>query len=104
MHIHNVYFWLWKTTGEKQRGQFEQGLDLLTRDPNVLDRYIGRPAMTDREVIDTSYDYGVVLRFENLKTHDAYQAGEPHQRFLETCAALWSRVQVYDIQELPISR
>ncbi len=99
MHIHTVFFWLWKTLSDEQRRQFEQGLDLLTRDPNVLGRRIGKPATTSRPVIDSSYDYGVVLRFESLAAHNAYQAGKPHQDFLDNCASLWSRVQVYDIEE-----
>ncbi len=98
MHIHTVFFWLWKTTSPEQVRQFETGLDLLTRDPNVLERQIGKPAATSRAVIDSSYDYAVILKFSDLASHDAYQAGEPHQLFLETCASLWSKVQVYDIK------
>ena len=66
MHIHTVFFWLWKTAGPEQIRQFENGLDLLTRDPNVLERQIGKPAATGRAVIDSSYDYGVILKFSDL--------------------------------------
>ncbi len=100
MHIHSVYFWLWKTLDVEKRRQFENGLDLLTRDPNVLTRHIGRPADTDRDVIERGYDYGVVLTFENLETHNAYQAGQAHQTFLDTCSDMWARVQVYDVKEM----
>lgn len=99
MHVHSVYFWLWKTLDAEKRRQFETGLDLLTHDPNVLTRHIGRPADTNREVIERGYDYGVVLTFESLATHNAYQAGAPHQTFLDTCADMWSRVQVFDVHE-----
>lgn len=99
MHIHTVFFWLWKTISDDDRAQFERALAMLTSDPNVRDRRIGKPAATDRPVIDTSYDYGVVLRFDDLAAHDSYQSGQPHQQFLQTCAHLWSRVQVYDIDE-----
>ena len=98
MHIHSVFFWLWKTTKPEQLRQFEKDLDMLTRDPNVLERRIGKPAATSRPVIDSSYDYGVVLMFADLASHDAYQAGQAHQAFLKTCASLWSKVQVYDIR------
>jgi len=103
VHIHTVFFWLLDTLDDEQRMQFENGLDLLTRDPNVLDRRIGKPASTDRPVIVTSYDYGIVLRFGNLAAHDKYQSGREHQTFLDTCAHMWSRVQVYDIDEMPLS-
>ena len=104
MHIHTVFFWLWKTLSKEQRRQFEQGLDLLTRDPNVLDRRIGTPAATSRPVIDSSYDYGIVLRFESLTAHNAYQTGKPHQDFLKNCGSLWSRVQVYDVEDAGMNR
>jgi hypothetical protein len=100
MHIHTVFFWLVENIDDNQRKHFEDGLDQLTRDPNVLDRRIGKPAATDRPVIDSSYDYGVILRFENLASHDKYQTGPDHQAFLDNCAHLWSRVQVYDIEEI----
>ncbi len=99
MHIHSVYFWLWKSLDAEKRRQFEAGLDLLTRDPNVLTRHIGKPADTDRDVIERGYDYAVVLTFENLQTHDAYQAGEPHQTFLDAYSEMWGRVQVFDVSE-----
>ncbi len=98
MHVHTVFFWLWRSTSPEQIRQFEKGLDLLTRDPNVLERQIGKPAATRRAVIDSSYDYGVVLKFSDLASHDAYQSGQAHQAFLETCANLCSRVQVCDIE------
>ena len=98
MHIHSVYFWLWKSSGAEDRRTFEKGLDLLTSDPNVLQRHIGRPASTNRSVIDTSYDYGIILQFETLQSHNAYQEGTAHQEFLGTCSRLWSRVQVYDLE------
>ncbi|NNJ75331.1 MAG: Dabb family protein [Anderseniella sp.] len=98
MHIHTAFFWLWKTSGPEQIRQFENGLDMLTHDPNVLERQVGKPAATSRPVIDSSYDYAVVLKFSGLAGHDAYQAGQAHQLFLETCASMWSKVQVYDIE------
>ncbi len=98
MHIHTVFFWLWKTTSPEQLRQFEQGLKMLTRDSSVLERQIGKPAATSRPVVDSSYDFAVVLKFANLASHDSYQAGKAHQVFLETCSSLWSKVQVYDIR------
>jgi len=104
VHIHNVYFWLWNTISDEERERFEQELAALTRDPHVLDRCFGKPSSTDRPVIDSSYDYGVVLRFENRAAHDSYQAGQAHQQFLERCASMWRRVQVYDIDEMSLDR
>jgi len=90
MHIHTVFFWLWKTASPTQRERFSAGLNLLTSDPNVMERQIGEPAATRRPVIDNSYDFGVVLKFRDLAAHDAYQSGQAHQTFLDTCASMWS--------------
>ncbi len=102
MHIHTVFFWLRGDIDTASHKVFENGLDLLTRDPNIVARRIGRPAATDRPVIDSTYSYAIVLRFDNLAAHGAYQAGDAHQRFLESCSGMWSRVQVYDVEEIAI--
>jgi hypothetical protein len=98
MHIHTVFFWLKDNVSPTQRQQFENGLDLLISDTNILDRKIGTPAATSRDVIDATYDYGIVLMFDSLAAHDRYQASQTHIEFLQNCATMWKRVQVYDIQ------
>lgn len=103
MHVHTVFFWLWKTTSDDERIRFEQGLAALTRDANVLDRRVGKPSATNRSVVDSSYDYGVVLCFRDLAAHDSYQSGQAHQQFLKTCGHMWARVQVYDIDETSLN-
>ena len=104
MHVHTVFFWLQSDCDKDGRAQFEHGLSQLTSDPNVRDWRVGRPATTTRSVVDASYDYAMVLGFDDRAAHDRYQAGEHHQRFVKTCAASWTRVQVYDIDEIPLSR
>lgn len=98
MHTHTVFFWLWKTTSQAQRAEFRKGLQHLLKDPNVRHATIGEPAKTDRDVVDNSYDFGVVAVFDSLEAHNAYQVGRHHEEFLQMCQDLWSRVQVYDLQ------
>lgn len=95
MHIHNVYFWL---EGGKADAEFEAGLKLLSEDENVRSGYYGRPAATDRDVVENSYTYGLVLTFDDLAGHDAYQAGNNHQLFLDGNMSKWNKVVVYDIE------
>ncbi len=94
MHVHNVYFWLNDTTPNPE---FESGLDSLTQDPNVTAGYYGRPASTDRDVIDSSYSYGLVLVFKDCEAHDAYQEGTAHLTFLDDHLTRWNKVVVHDI-------
>ncbi len=100
MHIHIVHFWLIDDVGAAGRKKFEDGLVGLAAAPQVRNRSIGRPAATDREVVDASYDYAIVLRFEDLAAHDAYQKSREHQRFLDACFDMVRRVQVYDVEEI----
>ncbi|MEO0913190.1 MAG: Dabb family protein [Pseudomonadota bacterium] len=98
MHVHTALFWLLKTLSPEDRQAFRNGLDLLTSDPRIRARSVGVPAETHRSVIERGYDYGIVLTFDSLSDHDAYQSGAPHQQFLDTCAHMWTRVQVIDLQ------
>lgn len=98
MHTHTVFFWLWKTTTPSQRLAFRKGLEDLLKDPNVRQSTIGEPAKTDRDVVDNSFDFGVVATFDSLEDHNAYQIGHHHDVFLRQCKELWSRVQVYDLK------
>jgi hypothetical protein len=95
MHVHNVYFWLDDGVAD---APFENGLKALSEDPNVRSSFFGRPASTNRDVVENGYTYGLVLVFDNLAAHDAYQAGAAHLRFLNDHADTWNRVVVHDIQ------
>jgi hypothetical protein len=95
-----VFFWLNETASVAERESFEIELDKLTRDAEVLERRGGKPASTNRDVIDSSYDYGISLCFTDLAAHDRYQAGQVHLDFLEKCLPLWKRVQVYDMNDI----
>lgn len=98
MHTHIVFFWLTEPDNEAHRDTFAAGLSHLVQDKNVVSHKIGIPAQTNRDVVDSGYDFAITVEFETLATHNAYQAGQNHTDFLEQCQALWSRVQVYDVE------
>lgn len=100
MHVHTVFFWLNNNVSNVEREIFEKELDKLTLDPEILQRRIGIPANTSRNVIDSSYDIGISLCFKNLNSHDKYQSGDAHQEFLKKCQGMWRRVKVYDMNEI----
>jgi hypothetical protein len=100
MHIHNVYFWLKNDLDPEAFNAFEQGLETLTRDPGVKTGYFGKPANTDRDVVENSYSYGLVLVFNDLVAHDRYQAGAIHLKFVGDHSSKWARVVVHDIETL----
>jgi len=95
MHVHNVYFWL---NDDDPDASFEAGIASLTADPNVRYSHYGRPASTDRDVVENSYTYGAVLVFDDRTAHDKYQAGGAHLQFLEDHMERWDRAVVYDVE------
>ena len=98
MHVHMVFFWLKEPGNQAHRSTFQAGLKGLVQDPNVLRSRIGGPAATNRDVVDNSYDFAAVIEFTDLAAHNAYQVGQAHDTFLQTCLPLWSHVKVYDLE------
>src|SRR5262245_50836164 len=99
MHTHTVFFWLRGNLSDADHRAFQNGLDLLSRQPQIRDRRIGKPATTKRPVVDSTYSYAIVLSFDDTNAHDAYQVSAEHKTFLDTCSSMISRVQVYDFIE-----
>lgn len=98
MHIHNVYFWLKEGLDEAALTEFEAGLNTLTKDPQTVSGYYGKPADAYRDVVENTYSYGLVLVFEDLISHDIYQSGKAHLEFINKNLPNWEKVVVYDIE------
>ena len=98
MHVHNVYFWLKEGFDSEAIAAFEQGLAELAKDPEIKAGHYGRPAGTERDVVENSYSCGLVFLFDDLAAHDRYQVGAVHQKFIEANLSKWERVVVYDIE------
>ncbi len=94
--MHVVFFWLVddeEETSEKflmELRKFIDNVDLIKT------KHVGRPAGTNREVIDSSWSYSLILSFESKKEQDLYQEHQLHKDFIENASALWKKVQVYD--------
>ena len=98
MLIHSVYFWFKADADAERVAEFEEGLRRLSGVEQVRHAYFGKPERTPaRPVIDASYDWALVVHFENLADHDAYQEHALHEEFLSRFAATWERVRVYDV-------
>jgi hypothetical protein len=98
MHSHNVYFWLKEGLSDSALLEFENGLDTLMMIPLVINGYYGKPANTNRAVVDNTYTYGLTLTFKNTADHNLYQGDPIHLAFVEKNSAKWIRVQVYDVE------
>lgn len=94
--IHHVYFWLKNPDSQEDRNKLVEGLKKLTKVQSIKTSHIGKPAGTNRDVIDSSYAISWLLTFENRANQDSYQVDPIHLKFVEECKDLWSRVVVYD--------
>lgn len=94
--IHHVFFWLKKPENAGDYQQLIEGLQKLSGVSTIKNLHIGKPASTRREVIDNSYSVSLLVLFDNKQGHDSYQTDPLHLKFVEECAHLWSKVQIYD--------
>jgi len=96
MFIHHVYFWLKNPGNKEDKAKLIEGLKKLSKVTTIKDHYIGQPAATRREVIDSSYDVSWLLFFDNAADQDSYQTDPIHLKFVEECSSVWTKVVVYD--------
>ncbi len=96
MFIHHVYFWLKNPESKEDLAKLVAGLEKLSSVKEIDIFHIGQPADTDRGVIDRSYSISWLNIFKDKAAQDIYQTHPTHLQFIEECAALWSKVVVYD--------
>ena len=97
---HHVFFWLKEPVTDDVRARFEAALKELVTIEVIIDYHLGRPAATNREVIDSSYTYSLLTTFKNKADQDIYQSHPKHLKFIEDCDDLWERVVVYDSENI----
>ncbi|GAA4325619.1 hypothetical protein GCM10023149_28080 [Mucilaginibacter gynuensis] len=80
---HHVHFWL------KNRGDRElliEGLHALAPITHIREYHVGIPADTFGDVVDRSYDVSLLILFDDIDAHNAYDADPIHQVFVEKYA------------------
>lgn len=98
--VHVVNFWLKKELSNTDIQTFEQGLLALKGIETITEFNVGKPASTDRPVIDRSYSYCLLTVFADSKGHDVYQTHPLHLKFLENCKTMWEKVLIYDSEAI----
>ncbi len=94
--IHHVYFWLNNAESQEDFEQLVSGLKKLSAVTSIQSSYIGKPADTNRDVIDRSYSVSWMLIFNNKSDQDSYQTDPIHLKFIDECKHLWKKVVVFD--------
>ena len=96
MFIHHVYFWLKNPDSKEDYEKLVKGLEALAKVSTIKMFHLGKPANTNRDVIDRSYSVSWMLVFENGADQESYQKDPIHLKFVADCSMLWSKVVVYD--------
>lgn len=94
--LHVVFFWLVDDAEETRETFLKELRKFIDNVDLIQTKHIGAPAGTDREVIDSSWTYSLILSFDSKKEQDLYQEHQLHKDFIENASALWKKVQVYD--------
>ncbi|MBS0000379.1 MAG: Dabb family protein [Cyclobacteriaceae bacterium] len=94
--FHHVFFWLREPDNPEARSTFEAALKELGTVKSIKFLHIGKPADTDREVIDNSYHYSFLVGFRDKAGHDVYQEHPVHDKFRNEYSHMWTKVLVYD--------
>ncbi len=71
---------------------------LLTKIATVRHLWSGTPAMTQRDVVDNTYDVGLCVVFDDKAGYDVYASHPLHMQFVEKHRSAWQRIQVYDFE------
>jgi len=94
--MHVVFFWLVDDAKETHKKFMSELRKFIDKVDLIKTKHIGAPADTDREVIDSTWTYSLILSFDSKKEHDLYQEHQLHKDFIENASSLWKKVQVYD--------
>ncbi|MES2004737.1 MAG: Dabb family protein [Bacteroidota bacterium] len=96
LFIHHVYFWLAFPEKKEDHDALREGLQALSKVTSIQQFHIGIPATTNRDVIDTTYQFSWLAVFPTKEAQDAYQTDPIHLHFVATCKHLWKKVTVFD--------
>lgn len=100
MFVHHVFFWLKADLSSADINLFEEKVGALTTISHVKIGDLGKPASTDRPVIERSYSYSLLLAFDSEAKHDEYQVDPTHLAFVEACSTFWEKVVIYDSETI----
>ena len=98
---HHVFFWLKNPGSVEDRDKLVEGVKSLSKIELVKELHVGIVADTEkRDVVDASWSVSELMFFKSIEDQAAYQNHPAHLEFVKTYSMLWSKVVVYDVQEV----
>jgi len=98
---HHVFFWLKNPDSVEDRNKLVEGVKSLSKIEVVKEMHVGIVANTEkRDVVDASWSVSELMFFNTVEDQAAYQDHPVHLEFVKNHSMLWSKVVVYDVQEV----
>ena len=98
MLTHTVFFWLDETADEQERKSFRDDCHtLLGTIETVKDLRIGVPADTQGDIVDDTYDFALIVDFDDLAECNSYQNHPKHSEFVGKHVKYFRKCVVYDV-------
>ncbi len=97
---HVVLCWLAEDHSAADVEAVKAGFADFSAIPQIASMVIGDPLMSEREIVDDSFQVGVVMEFNNADDLEGFMVDETHKKITkDVLAPLCPRAVVYDIIE-----
>ncbi|HUT40911.1 MAG TPA: Dabb family protein [Gammaproteobacteria bacterium] len=97
---HIVILWLNEPGNAQHRARILEESKVLAGIPGVLALQSGHVLASERAIVDSSFDVGLILSLEDQAALDSYLVHPLHVRLVnETLKPLVRRIQVYDLRQ-----
>lgn len=96
---HIVLVWLKLSGSPTYRKQIINESHQLKKIPGVISVNAGRSLVSDRAIVDHSFDVGIDIAFESTEELNYYLTHPDHVQFVERIKPLVERIVVYDIKK-----
>jgi len=94
--IHMVFFWLKDTSDAAVTDFIRVTREFVDQVEEVNAYRVGRPAPTNRDVVENTYAVSLVVEFDSMQEHDIYQAHQAHLDYIKNYQDRWETVRVFD--------
>jgi hypothetical protein len=94
---HAVLIWFDDSDDKNLLKSFEEDCaDFINKSEFIVSYHLGKPASTNRPIIDNSYTYCLIVTFESEEDQEKYQEEMVHKEFVEKYKEHWSKLLIYD--------
>jgi len=94
---HYVLFWLNDGLSEQEINDFANFFEELKSIPGIKSLHYGRAATThDRDVVDNSFTYNLLVFFDSLDEINVYETHPTHLAAIDKYSKFWNKVVVHD--------